>query len=62
MPTSPVYNLKIECTNYPALYGSHHESNTGICREKKGVYNTAQEKTQVLTSKKGSPFITKLPS
>ena len=44
MPTSPVYNLKIECTNYPALYDSHHEFNTGICREKKGVYNTAQEK------------------
>ena len=43
MPSSPVLIFKIECTISLKLPNYYNKSTTRICREKKGVYNTAQE-------------------
>ena len=43
MPSSPVLIFKIECTISLKLSNYYNKSTTRICREKKGVYNTAQE-------------------
>ena len=42
MPTSPVYKLKIECTNVPCVIDYHLIVDTRVCLEKRGVYNIAQ--------------------
>ena len=43
MPTSPVYKRKDRVHELPCVVKPASWSNTGICWEKKGVYNIAQE-------------------
>ena len=51
MPTSPVYKRKDRVHELPCVVKPASWSNTGICWEKKGVYNIAQELQPIFDSR-----------